>query len=57
MKLRTSRMETQGLEAGPQDGIPVVLVHGNLSTGHFPPIDAAERWSKTFFGFLASVEP
>jgi len=25
-------------------------------SGHFPPIDAAERWSATFFGFLASVE-
>ncbi len=35
MKLRTSRMETHYLESGPQDGIPVVLVHGNLSTGRF----------------------
>ena len=35
MKLRTSRMETAYLESGPQDGIPVVLVHGNLSTGRF----------------------
>lgn len=25
-------------------------------SGHFPPIDAAERWSATLFGFLASVE-
>jgi pimeloyl-ACP methyl ester carboxylesterase len=25
-------------------------------SGHFPPIDAAERWSATFFGFLGSVE-
>ena len=25
-------------------------------SGHFPPIDAAERWSKLFFDFLASVE-
>jgi hypothetical protein len=24
-------------------------------SGHFPPIDAAERWSATFFGFLESV--
>jgi pimeloyl-ACP methyl ester carboxylesterase len=24
-------------------------------SGHFPPIDAAERWSSTFFGFLESV--
>lgn len=22
-----------------------------------PPIDAAQRWSETFFTFLASVEP
>ena len=35
MKLRTRRMETHYLESGPQDGIPVVLVHGNLSTGRF----------------------
>jgi pimeloyl-ACP methyl ester carboxylesterase len=25
-------------------------------SGHCPPIDAAERWSETFFGFLSSVE-
>jgi len=25
-------------------------------SGHFPPIDAAERWTATFFGFLGSVE-
>ena len=25
-------------------------------SGHFPPIDAAERWSATFFAFLDSVE-
>jgi pimeloyl-ACP methyl ester carboxylesterase len=24
-------------------------------SGHFPPIDAAERWSARFFGFLASA--
>lgn len=35
MKLRTSRMETAYIESGPQDGIPVVLLHGNLSTGRF----------------------
>ena len=35
MKLRTSRMETSYVESGPQDGIPVVLIHGNLSTGRF----------------------
>jgi hypothetical protein len=25
-------------------------------SGHFPPIDAARRWSAVFFGFLDSVE-
>jgi pimeloyl-ACP methyl ester carboxylesterase len=25
-------------------------------SGHFPPIDARERWSELFFGFVASVE-
>ena len=24
-------------------------------SGHFPPIDARERWSAQFFGFLESV--
>ena len=31
----TDRMRTRVLEAGPTDGVPVVLVHGNLSTGRF----------------------
>ena len=35
MKLRTSRMETSYVESGPEDGVPVVLLHGNLSTGRF----------------------
>jgi pimeloyl-ACP methyl ester carboxylesterase len=35
MKLRTSRLETAYVESGPQDGIAVVLIHGNLSTGRF----------------------
>ena len=25
-------------------------------SGHFPPIDAAERWSALFFAFLDSAE-
>jgi hypothetical protein len=25
-------------------------------SGHFPPIDAAERWRALFFDFLTSVE-
>jgi hypothetical protein len=24
-------------------------------SGHFPPIDARERWCERFFGFLESV--
>ena len=25
-------------------------------SGHFPPIDAAERWSRVFFAFLEDAE-
>lgn len=32
---RTSRLTMRYLESGPPDGIPVVLIHGNLSTGRF----------------------
>jgi pimeloyl-ACP methyl ester carboxylesterase len=31
----TGRLRMHVLEAGPLDGIPVVLLHGNLSTGRF----------------------
>lgn len=31
----TDRLRLHHLESGPPDGIPVVLVHGNLSTGRF----------------------
>jgi pimeloyl-ACP methyl ester carboxylesterase len=31
----TDRLRTHLIESGPQDGVPVVLIHGNLSTGRF----------------------
>jgi pimeloyl-ACP methyl ester carboxylesterase len=31
----TDRLRVHVYESGPQDGVPVVLVHGNLSTGRF----------------------
>src|SRR3954452_3883854 len=34
-RVDTGRLGMQVCESGPQDGIPVVLVHGNLSTGRF----------------------
>jgi pimeloyl-ACP methyl ester carboxylesterase len=34
-KVRTKRLNVQYIESGPSDGIPVVMVHGNLSTGRF----------------------
>src|SRR3954453_20421052 len=33
--VQTSRLRTHYLESGPQDGIPVVLIHGNLSSARF----------------------
>ena len=34
-ELDTDRVRMHVLESGPEDGIPVVLIHGNLSTGRF----------------------
>src|SRR4051812_13182852 len=31
----TDRLRMHRIESGPADGVPVVLVHGNLSTGRF----------------------
>ena len=31
----TDRLRMHLVESGPQDGVPVVLIHGNLSTGRF----------------------
>jgi pimeloyl-ACP methyl ester carboxylesterase len=33
--IETERLRTHYLESGPADGVPVVLIHGNLSTGRF----------------------
>lgn len=33
--VQTDRLQVHLYEAGPRDGVPVVLVHGNLSTGRF----------------------
>src|SRR5918997_674428 len=35
MRVATDRLEMNVIESGPVDGIPVVLIHGNLSTGRF----------------------
>jgi pimeloyl-ACP methyl ester carboxylesterase len=34
-RVKTERLTMQLCESGPEDGIPVVLIHGNLSTGRF----------------------
>src|ERR1700759_4617838 len=35
MEVQTARLRMHLVESGPRDGIPVVLIHGNLSTGRF----------------------
>src|ERR671916_524906 len=46
-RVATDRLEMQVYESGPEDGVPVVLLHGNLSTGRFYEHlfdDAPERY-------------
>jgi pimeloyl-ACP methyl ester carboxylesterase len=33
--VRTSRLRMRYIESGPDDGIPILMIHGNLSTGRF----------------------
>src|SRR5438270_12107272 len=33
--VQTSRLRMRYSESGPADGVPVVMIHGNLSTGRF----------------------
>src|SRR5258708_26670468 len=32
---RTNRLTMRYIDSGPEDGVPVVMIHGNLSTGRF----------------------
>jgi pimeloyl-ACP methyl ester carboxylesterase len=33
--VKTNRLNMRYIESGPEDGVPVVMIHGNLSTGRF----------------------
>jgi pimeloyl-ACP methyl ester carboxylesterase len=33
--VKTSRLNMRYIDSGPEDGVPVVMIHGNLSTGRF----------------------
>src|SRR3954452_3203790 len=46
-RVATERLELALVESGPEDGVPVVLIHSNLSTGRFYEHvfdDAPERY-------------
>ena len=45
--IQTSRLRTHYVASGPEDGEPVVLVHGNLSTARFYEHLLPERRSAT----------
>jgi len=33
--VKTDRLAMRYIDSGPKDGVPVVMIHGNLSTGRF----------------------
>ncbi len=33
--VKTNRLNVRYIDSGPEDGVPVVMIHGNLSTGRF----------------------
>jgi pimeloyl-ACP methyl ester carboxylesterase len=35
LTVRTKRLNVKYIESGPSDGVPVVMIHGNLATGRF----------------------
>ena len=54
MDVQTARLRMHLVESGPEDGVPVVLIHGNLSTGrfyqHHMTIDAILRQLRSQLG-------
>ena len=43
MRVSTERLQMNVIESGPEDGVPVVLLHGNLSTGRFSSTSSTSR--------------
>jgi hypothetical protein len=58
--VKTDRLRMRYIDSGPENGVPVMMIHVQFEmfegSGHGPLFDAADRWSKVFFTFLASVE-